>query len=361
MTNYNLVLKPGESLSVLGVPSDPPPPPPPPPPPTPLTPTWWTPLTTTKIAQMLPSMESEADIRSSFAAFLKQVPDGAIIQGRGPAATYKHNGSLLLGLMASRHDLDFDGQGALFENTSPAMPADNNSSSNKASSFYWHYTEKPFPHHVRFRNMRIHGGNPLAGQQNGSEFAAAFHLMGGHHYEIQNVTSSGTYGDLVTVNENGQQIWVHSNHMIDCGRNSVSMVCGSFVDISDNVFDKAGYCSFDIEPEKNSIAGNTFIDYKRNKHGVWVKNCFIAVDGANSGKPLSDIAIEDNTISGSSLRSVIGYSLTKEPVGARGKRFSWKNNLGPDGLIDFHHIDGLTLSGMKPGYQTPDCTLVKVV
>lgn len=330
--------------------------------PTPGTPpSWWSALDIRRDVQMLPSMATEADMRASFAAFLKQVPDNSRILGT-PGAVYKHKGSLLLDLMAGRHDLAFAGQGAKFENTSPAMPSDTNSSSNKASSFYWHYTEKPFPHHIRFEDMVIHAGNPLAGQQNGSEFAAAIHLMGGHHHEVVSVTASGLYGDLVTVNENAQQVWVHGTHMIDCGRNSVSMVCGSHVVIEDNKFDKAGYCSFDIEPEKNSIAGNTDIVYQRNAHGLWVKNCFIAVDGANSGKPLADITIQDNTITGKSLRSVIGYSLTTEPVGARGQRIKWINNIGPDGLIEFHHIDGLTLKGTKPSWTqvSPDCTAVVV-
>lgn len=305
-------------------------------------PTWWVPPAITKPdVQIPPSLATEADMRASFQAFLKQVPFGSTIIGGGPSVTYRHNGSLWLGIMAGRHDLVLDFKGAKLENTSPAMAADANSSSNKASSFYWHYTEKPFPTHITIRNAVIHAANPSPGRLIGSEFAAAAHFMGGTYFEVDNVISSGTFGDLVTINENAQFVYVHGSKTVDVGRNNVSVVCGSHVAVWDCAFGIAGYCVLDIEPETGSIANIDDFSWLRNtdkgyapaaqKGDIW-----FALDGADSGKKVTNVLVDANTSTGP-LTMLLGGPTGK----ARPNGVQVTNNAGAaGGYIKGQHIDG---------------------
>lgn len=289
-------------------------------------------------------------VTAALRTFILTVPNGSIVQFKA-GGTYKIDASIFLGTMKGKSNVIFDGQGCTLNNVSPSMPADANSSSNKASSFYWHYTEKPFPTHITIRNFIAKAASPTPGVLNGSEFAAFAHFMGGQYLEVDNVTASGFFGDLVTLNEDSQFVYVHDNHGISIGRNSISVVCGSHLLAERNAFDKVGYCSFDIEPEPGSIAGITDIVYRNNSHGTWL-NCFFALDGVDAGKPISDVTIDGNTITGKNLLSVVGGATGK----ARPQRIKFTNNTGPTGgSLTFRHIDSLTVKGNSGTVSLTDC------
>ena len=153
--------------------------------------------------------------------------------------------------LQGRNNLIIDGQGATITNT--ALPA-SLGVSYVGSTFWWSWATT-HPTHITVRNLTIHAANPSPGTLHAAEHAAGLHAMGGSYIEFDNVTASGLIGDIMTLNENPAHVWVHGCHVVNCGRNSVSVICGNDVLVEANHFDAAGYCTFDIEPEAGSIAG----------------------------------------------------------------------------------------------------------
>lgn len=311
-----------------------------PPPVTPGTaaPSWWLAPVTTKTYSIPASIDAtgKTDVTAALLAFIQSVPDSSTILG-APAAIYQHKGSFM---PPSRNNLIFDMQGGTWLNT-----ADGNAGVGtdawkiyKASSVFLPLV-KPYPTHLTFRNIVVKAASPAPGKFQPGEFAAFLHSMGGQYLELTNITASGLFGDLVTLNEASQYVWLHGNHVLDCGRNMVSVVCGSHLVVEDNAFDVAGYCSFDVEPETGSIAGSSDLVYRRNHHKSW-SNCFFAMDGSNAGKPISDVTVDSNTVSSSTLLSVVGAA------GSTAQRIAFTNNIGSGTAnASFKNIAGLTFKG----------------
>ena len=329
--------------------------PPPATPPDPGTRPWPSPVTTRTVA--IPSYidaTGATDVTAALRAFIAGVPDGSIITA-APAAIYKHAGNFM---PPSRNNLILDGNGAALRNTAT-------SGGNGGSAIYWSWLDKPFPTHLTFRNWTAQGANPKPGSMSANEFGAFLHAMGGSYLELDNITASGLMGDLATFNENPDHAWVHGCHVIDCGRNVVSIMCGSDILVEDLVVGRAGYCFFDIEPETGSVAGIARVTVRRNRIGTW-GNCFVAVDGANAGKPIADIVIDGNTVTGpevvvnkqvvswASLLSIVGFSGSGPK--ARPQRVAFTNNTGPADALKFGHIDGLTVKGNSAAGTFLDCT-----
>lgn len=323
------------------------------PPPAPPTgaPSWWVPVATAPTTIPIPSgidATGATDVTAALRTFIAGLPNNCVVTA-GTGKTYKVSGSILLGVIKGKSNITFDGLGATLNNTAGNLTS---TASNEASTWYWSWLDKPFPTHLTLRNWVGKGASTTPGKLVGSEFAAFAHFMGGTYLEVTGITGGGHWGDLVTLNENAQFVWVHGNAPTDVGRNNVSVVHGSHVAVEDNVFGKAGYCTFDIEPESGS-GPITDIAYRRNKSGLWL-NCFVAVDGANSGQPLSDIVIEDNTSTAGNLLSVIGFSGTG--VRSRPQRVSFQRNHGPGGgSLKFSHVDGLVVKGNDGNVAVLDC------
>ena len=307
-------------------------------PPSGTAPSWWVAPVTSRTVQIPASIDATGttDVTAALLAFNASVPDGSIITG-APTAIYKFGGNIIPN---SRNNLIFDMQGGTWNNI--ANPLGTSGWTPYAdSAIFWTYGVKPYPTHLTFRNIVLKAANPTPGklQAGAGEYAAFLHSMGGQYLEVTNVTASGLFGDLITLNENSQFVWSHGNHMIDCGRNSVSVVAGSHIVIEDSAHDVAGYCSFDIEPESGSIAGSANIVYRRNTHKTW-GNCFFAMDGSNSGKLITDVTVDSNTVSGSSLLSVIGNT------GSQAQRIAFTNNAGKGTAnVTVKNVSGLVFKG----------------
>lgn len=333
----------------------------PPPPPAPPTGRPWADAVTTQTVSIPASIDTTGttDVTLALRAFFRTVQSGTRVLGPGTGKTYKISGSILMGSAPAAADspikgksnIIFDGQGTIINNVAGSASS---TASNERSTWYWSWLDKPFPTHLVFRNWVNKGANPQPGKLVGSEFAAFAHLQGGQFIEVTGISSAGTWGDFVTLNSDVQQVWAHHNTVADVGRNNVSVVAGSHVLIEDNQFGKAGYCTFDIEPEGSQTWGITDVIYRRNTSGLWL-NCYFALDGANSGKPISDIVVDDN-ISTAPLLTIAGFSGSGYKT--RPQRVSFQRNAGPaGGALRFAHIDGLKVTGNPlPAPTLTDCT-----
>ena len=293
------------------------------------------PPVTVRTVQIPPSIDATGttDVTAALRAFIANVPDGAIILGGGPSAVYRHTGNFM---PPSRNHLILDGQGATLRNTDVT-------GLNAGSSVYWSWLDKPFPSHLTIRNWSVVASNPNPGHLSAGEFAAFVHLMGGTFIELDNITARGLFGDLLTANENPSDVWVHDSHVVDCGRNGVSVICGSRLLVERTAFDAVGYSAFDIEPEAGSIAGADHVTFRDNVVGTWV-NSFLSIDGVNAGKPMSDIVVSGNRVANGTILAVCGTG-----GAARIQRLTVTGNTGsvaaPGPILRFAHIDGLTVRG----------------
>ena len=302
---------------------------------------------TVRTVQLPPSITgATGDVTAALKAFFAQQQDGTLILGGGPTATYRTTGSMLPS-MAGRNHWIIDWLGATVINSATAPIAGGPTSSDEyaMSAFYGHWTEKPFPTHITIRNLVYKAANPNPGTLNGHEYAAVAHLMGAQFVELDNITASGTWGDLATFNEDAQYGWVHNSKTANVGRNNVSVVCGSHIYVEDCDFGQAGYCVYDVEPEPGSIANIDDVVIRRSTDKGYASNStaksWLAVDGVDSGKKVTNLAVDANTSTGPLTMSVGGATGKARPA-----HVSITGNAGAaGGNLNGRHIDFLTAKG----------------
>jgi len=272
------------------------------------------------------------------------VADGTLL--RFPLPVYTISAAVNL---RARNHLILDFGGATIVNS--ALPT-SLATSYAGSAFWWSWTDTP-PRHVTIRNAVVKGAHPTPGTLHVAESAAVLHVMGGAYIELDNVTASGILGDMLTVNENADHVWAHGNHLMDCGRNNVSVVCGSDIVVEDNCFDRAGYCGFDIEPEPDSVAGVSRVTFRRNTLGAWV-NSFWSLDGADAGQPISDINVADNTCT-VGLLTAMGAATRTRP-----QRIAMIGNTSPvRQSATFRNVDGLEFAENDAVLSASNCTVTQ--
>lgn len=317
---------------------------------------------TVRTVQLPPSInQATGDVTAAIKTFLAGLPNGALILG-DPTATYRITGSCLPP-MAGRNNWILDWLGAKMVNSAkvPIAGGPLGSDEYAMSAFWCHWGDKPFATHITIRNLIYQGANPNPGVLNGHEYGAFAHLFGADYVELDNITSSGTWGDLATFNEDAQYGYVHNSKTTDVGRNNVSIVCGSHIYVEDNAFGKAGYCVYDIEPEPGSIANIDDVVIRRNSDGGLTptspqRDLWLALDGVDSGKLVTNVVADANVSSGP-LTMLLGGATGK----ARPAHVSITANAGAaGGSITGRHIDFLTVKGNTGAGKllvpaTPDC------
>lgn len=321
----------------------PPPPPPPDPPPSSPRP-WALPVTTVRVN--VPSSidaTGATDVTAALQAFLNSVPDGSMIMFGGPTKTYKISSHL--DPSGWNHRI-LDGQGATINNVANA----NNGTafptpdfSNAASTFYWNWGATK-PTHITIRNFVARFASPSPGVFQSGEAAAFLHSMGGSYLEVDNVTMSGLFGDMVTVNENSGYVWAHDCVSANTGRHMLSVMCGHDIIMERCTNGPSGYGVFDIEPEAGSIAGVSNVWFQNNRMAAWGTNTFASIDGVNAGKSISNIHITGNTLTGKQLkiRAADGTTSRVQNLYVNGN-VSNTPSAGP--IFTFAHIDHLDYSG----------------
>ena len=311
-----------------------------PPAPDPVRP-WAAPVTTATVT--VPSTidhTGATDVIAALSAFFATVPPNRIVDFAIPGAVYKTSAVIDL---RGRANLWIKGHG----NTTINNVADANAiglwGSQNCAIFGAPFGGAARPAHITIDGFIGTAHSPNPGHLQAGENAGFLTAYGGTYLEVVNCSGSGFYGDFVTLNENAQYVWAHGNTTANVGRQNLSVVCASHVLMEDNVFGPTGYCTFDIEPESGSIANIDDIVIRRNTCGVW-GNDFLSVDGAASGKVITNVTVEDNILAGASLLTIWG-----QPGSARMSNVVFRRNssdrstVGP--VLQFRNVDGLTVTG----------------
>lgn len=311
-------------------------------------PAWWVPPTTSGTVNLTGLDTTGAtDSLAAIQAQIDAAPNARIIQFPAtPGGFLKITSAINF---HGRSNLIFDGTGCSIHNVANANVGD----SNLKSTFFTRFSETPCDH-ITIRNFDIVASSPSPGVFQSGEFAAAMGLQKGSMVEFANNTCTGLFGDMVTLNENPDHVWIHENNVVNCGRHMLSVICGTTVMCESNTLGTSGYGVFDIEPEPGSVAGCVDITYRNNTYTTYGTNTFCSINGVNSNHPCTDISVTGNTGVSKALRMYAIYATL-----SRVQRFTFSNNTshssmaGP--IFNFAHIDGLTVQNND---QTHTGTLI---
>lgn len=297
-------------------------------------PDWWIdPVTSGTVTLTGLDTSGGTDETAAIQAQIDAAPDGRIIQF--PAGTLKISSALNY---HGRHNLIFDGTGCTLNNVANANTGD----SNLKSTWFTRFNETAATH-ITIRNFHIQAASPSPGTFQSGEFAAALGAQKGSYIEFTGNTCVGLFGDMVTLNENPDHVWIHGNTVVNCGRHMLSVICGNVIVCESNVMGTSGYGVFDVEPEPGSVAGCIDITFKDNTITTYGINTFVSLNGVNANKTVTDITVTGNTVTGKALRFYAIYATTN-----RIQRVTVSDNTSPATLagpiLNFDYIDTLVVT-----------------
>lgn len=300
-------------------------------------PSWWVaPVTSGTVNITGLDLTGATDSLASIQAQLDAAPNARIIQF--PATT----GGQFVKISSAinfhgRSNLVLQGGRTAIHNVANANVGD----SNLKSTFFTRFSESACDH-ISIRGFDITASSPSPGVFQSGEFAAALGLQKGSMVEFYDNTSVGLFGDMVTLNENPDHVWIHENTVTNCGRHMLSVICADTVMCESNTLGTSGYGIFDIEPEPGSVAGALSITFRNNTYTTYGTNTFCSINGVNANHPVADIVVTGNVGLSKALRMYAIYATL-----SRVQRFTFSNNTstasmaGP--IFNFAHIDGLTV------------------
>lgn len=310
-------------------------------------PAWWiAPSTSGTVNLTGLDTTGATDMTSAIQAQIDAAADNRIIQF--PAGTLKISSAINY---HGRHNLIFDGTGCTINNVANANTGD----SNLKCTFFTRFSETAATH-ITIRNFHITAASPSPGVFQSGEFAAALGAQKGSYIEFYNNTCTGLFGDMVTLNENPDHVWIHENNVVNCGRHMLSVICADTVMCESNTMGISGYGVFDIEQEPGSVAGALNITFRNNVITSYGINTFCSINGVNSDHPTHDIVVTGNTVTGKALRMYSIYTTVN-----RVQRLTFSNNTSHSSLggpiFNFDYIDVLVVQNND---QTHTGTLISV-
>ena len=204
---------------------------------------------------------------------------------------------------------------------------------------------------IIIKGFDLEASNPTPGIWAASrEMAHAVEIDNSDGVEVFDVTAHGIGGDGFKITD-GHNLHLHHNHILDAGRQGVSVISGDQILIDNNQFDDMGYFILDIEPN-NDTESATDITFRDNIAGSWGPNVgvgagFVACGSGTAYNRIGNITVTGNTMTGmsdASLRSYFNQNAYK-----RLYNIVFTNNKatqadsGP--VLIFKSIDGLTVTG----------------
>jgi hypothetical protein len=245
--------------------------------------------------------------------------------------------SLSLGIHLNnpgRHYLTFEGNGSTLKNTTGA-----NGASQLASLFLIGWGDGGS--FITIHNFVLVGNDPTPGTYNGGiEGEAGVEVDAASDITIYGNTIRAVYGDGVKVGDATTRVSIHDNNVQSDGRNGMTIISGSNIEIAYNNFTTNGYMPFDIEP--NAAGENTsFVNFHHNTIGTWT-NAFFAADGGSTATDVHDVIVDSNHLTASGMFSIV--DIASSP---RRRNFTFTNNLsdvamaGP--VFRMSHVDGLVI------------------
>ncbi len=204
---------------------------------------------------------------------------------------------------------------------------------------------------IVIRGFELEASNPTPGLWSASrEMAHAVEIDNSDGVEVYDVLAHGIGGDGFKTTA-GIHLHIHHNHIMDAGRQGVSVISGNHILIENNQFDDMGYFILDIEPNDNTESA-TDITFKNNIAGSWGPNLgvgagFVACGSGTAYNQIGNITITGNTITGTTNASLLSFF--NQNQFKRLTNIIFSNNKatqtasGP--VLVFKAIDGLTVTG----------------
>ena len=266
------------------------------------------------------------DVSAALISLVGSVPDGSTIVFKA-GGVYRLNAALKF---AHRHNLTFEGNGATLKA---------GGGTTEASSLFWLGSYLGGNTGIVIRNFTLVGNSTTPGVfQVGREGAHGILVDSGSGIEISSVTVSGVWGDCLYVGSWADGVSFHDSTCSSNGRNGVTVTSARNLTVQRVAFPKAGYCTFDIEPNTSS-EGASNIRFLDNTAGSW-SNSFLSAEGA-SGSVVNGVTVSGNTVTGASLVTIIQLDRRQNIVFTNNT--SRVSASGP--VLRFAHIDGLTVTG----------------
>jgi hypothetical protein len=293
------------------------------------------------------------DVSTALTSFVLSVPDGSIISFPS-TAVYRIDRAIFL---EDRHNLILDGNGCTLKYTSVT-----GTSSSYSFWYDWHNGARGSD--IWIRNFVLIGSSPYPGiytpgtSPTGGEGQHGV-IVASNRFEVSGCTISAVWGDGFYVTGSPSDVWIHDNHVVSAGRHGLSVMSGSNVLAEHNTFDKVGYHTFDVEPNK-AWESSANITFRSNTAGTYGEYFFNAV--SSPGATIDEVVVDGNTVTGGRLSAYV------DSVGTvRITRITFTNNAGMavgerGPVLFFKHVDGLTVTGniqrLSSGFLTRiiDCT-----
>jgi hypothetical protein len=267
-----------------------------------------------------------SDASAALNAFIGTVADGSTIVFKA-GATYRLNAAIKF---SHRSNLTFAGNGATLRGAGGTT---------ESSSLFWIGNYGGGNSGITIRDFTMVGNSTTPGvYQGGKEGAHGILVDGGSTIDVSRVTIRGVWGDCFYVGGAASGVTFHDATCASNGRNGLTVTSGSNITVQRVAFDKAGYCTFDIEPNTSSEGART-IRLLDNTAGTW-SNSFLSAEGA-AGSVVSGVTVSGNTVTGRSLLTAIGLARRQNIVFTNNR--SSVTAAGP--VLRFAHVDGLTISG----------------
>lgn len=285
------------------------------------------------------------DVTAALNQFLRSVPDNSIICF--PAnARYRIEGTLLL---ENRHGLTIEGNGVTFfakTDGSGVTPPRMLAHKWPRSRQHWLFVGGS---NIVIRNLTVVGANPHAGSAKGAYVAKlegqhGFRFVGVQGVELNRVTVTDVYGDLLYLGRSGGQwsrsIHVHDSHFERSGRQGIAITGAEDVLIENSYIGEVGRSIIDLEP--NSVKdGARKITFRNNTFGP-CRHLFLASGGP--GPNVGDVTLEESKLAGMRMTIVVRAS-----DGARRGPIRILNNVSDTTVgtspMRFVRIDGLEVRG----------------
>ncbi len=274
----------------------------------------------------------KTDVSAALAAYLNGVPAGSVV-AFPPSGVYAIASALKL---QNRQNIEFAGQGATIKAIGSGY--------NENYSIFYFQSFGGTNQGNKLHGFNLVGNSPTPGKFiAGQEGQHGILADGGGSLEIYGCTCTAMYGDFLEVNSGSTGVYAHDNHVVDTGRNGLSVIWGNGVRFVDNALDVMGYMPFDVEP--NTASEPCFgIDVEGGTVGSWT-NAFFAVDGSSTGAAIHDITVK-GVVCKAGLLTVIN------PSGkARESNIAIVGNAGlatTGPVVTAKAIDGLTVTGNTP-------------
>lgn len=277
-----------------------------------------------------------SDVSAALQTFINGVADGTLINF--PAAgIYRIDYGIHL---SARNRLILDGHGCTLAYVSVTGTGND-------YSFFYDYNGVGAD--IWIKNFVLIGSSPYPGvytpgtSPTGGEGQHGV-IVKSNRFEISGCTISAVWGDGFYLIFGSNNVWIHDNHVISCGRQGLTIIAASNVITERNVFDTSGQHAFDVEPNASTDISENII-FRNNTIGTYHRAggaYFFAAD-STAGAVIDRIVVDGNIVTADPIQILV------QSIGAvRITRITVTNNVGivtaAGPVITFSNVDGLLVN-----------------